>query len=84
MRSTAVVFYTLFLVSGLTVAGWRAKRYRQPFLYAVIAVGLVYVGWIITCMRKHLLERLLVKANIQTTNMQIAVGVFFALDVAFG
>ena len=35
-----------------------------------------------TC--KHLFERSLVGANIQTINMQIVVSVFFALDVAFG
>ena len=44
-------------------------RYGQPFLHAVIAVGLVYGGWIIMYMRKHLLERSFVKANIQTINM---------------
>ena len=35
-----------------------------------------------TC--KHLFERSLVGANVQTINMQIVVSVFFALDVAFG
>ena len=59
-------------------------RYGQPFLYAVIAVGLVYGGWIIMYMRKHLLERSLVKANIQTINMHLVVGILFALAVAFG
>ena len=77
-------FYTLFPVAGLAVTGWLAIRYGQPFLYAVIAVGLVYGGWIILYMRKHLLERSLVKANIQTINMQIVVGILFALAVAFG
>lgn len=83
-KPAAVVFYTLFLVSALAVTGWLAMRYEQPFLYAVIAVGLVYGGWIIMYMRKHLLERSLVKANIQTINMQIVVGILFALAVAFG
>ena len=35
-------------------------------------------------MRQHLLERSLVKANIQTINMQIVVGILFALAVSFG
>lgn len=83
-KPAAVFFYSLFLVSALAVTGWLAMRYDQPFLYAIIAVGLVYGGWIVMYMRKHLLERTLVKANVQTINMQIVLGILFALALAFG
>lgn len=83
-KKAAVVFYTLFFVASLATTGWLAMAYNKPFLYAIIGIGVIYGGWIINYMRQHVLERSLVKANIQTINMQIVLGILFALAVAFG
>lgn len=83
-KKAAVVFYTLFFLGAMGTTAWLAMAYHKPFLYAVVGVGLVYGGWIINYMRQHVLDRTLVKANVQTINMQIVLGILFALAVAFG
>lgn len=79
----AVLFYMLFLTAALGATIWLAMETAKPALYGVAAMGLVYGVWIVQYMRKHLHERTLVKANVQTIYLQIVFTVLFALALLF-
>lgn len=83
-KKSAIVFYGLFWAAALGLTASYAMTYNNLWLWASVAVGLVYGSWIISYMRRHILERTLVKANVATIYLQIIVTTLYAIAVGFG
>lgn len=79
--ATPYIWGTFWLAS-IALTGWMAMSYDKPLLWIAAGVSLLYGSWIWLYLRKHLHERSLVKANINTINLQIAVTVLFAIALA--
>ncbi len=79
---SAPLIWTLFWLSSVGVTSWLALHHGIPLLWAAVALSVIYGGWILSYMRKHLYQRSLVNANINTIYLQIAVTVAFAIALA--
>ncbi|NQW29866.1 MAG: UbiA family prenyltransferase [Ignavibacteria bacterium] len=78
-KKSAILFYSMFWMLSIAVTVWLGLMYGKPLLNISALVSLMYGAWIISYMRKHILLRTLVKANVNTIKLQIVATVLFAL-----
>lgn len=78
----AAWMYTAILACALGLISWLAVEWQKPLLHIATGVGLVFgvvtVRWIFL----HMMDRSLVKANVNTINLQIVVTLLMALLMA--
>jgi 1,4-dihydroxy-2-naphthoate octaprenyltransferase len=79
----AAWFYTIIWLAALAMISWLAVQYNKPLMHIATLVGLLYGFTTISWMFKHLTLRSLVKANVNTINLQILVTVLMAVLMAF-
>ncbi|MBU3742735.1 MAG: hypothetical protein FGM24_10695, partial [Candidatus Kapabacteria bacterium] len=73
------VVYGIFWGISTAVTFWLAMNYAKPYLYVPAAASLVGGIQIIAYMRRHLHERSLVRANVNTIKLQLLVTMLFAI-----
>lgn len=81
-KKSAVWIWGAVWLASTAFTGWLALGYNKPLLWIPVIASVVYGAWIWTYMRKHILERSLVKANVNTIYMQIVVTVLMAIALA--
>ncbi len=80
---SAPMIWAFFWLSSIALTVWLALSLPKPALVASAGTSLVYGTWVLMYMRKHLHQRSLVKANINTIYLQIVVTILFAIALAF-
>ena len=81
-HKASIAIYAVIHLAALATTSYLAMLWQQPLLHIVSGVGLVYGAWIINHMRLHYNDRQLVKANVQTINMQILLTVLMTILMA--
>lgn len=71
--------WSLFWLSSIALTAWLAIAYQQTALWLSAGLSLIYGAWIVSYMRKHLYQRTLVKANVNTIYLQIVITIVFAI-----
>lgn len=80
---SAPVIWALFWMGSVVLTGWLAMSLNKPVLWSSAGISVLYGTWVLMYMRKHLHQRSLVKANINTIYLQIVVTILFAIALAF-
>lgn len=78
----AIWIYAFILAAAIALTVAYAFIFALPLLLGVAAFMIVHGAWIVSWARKHLFDRSLVKANVQTINLQIIATVLFTLVLA--
>lgn len=81
VKSTPIIWGAFWIINVIATVVI-ALQYDKLLVLSSAALSLIWGGWILNYMRIHLYERSLVKANINTIQLQIAATVLFAIALA--
>lgn len=81
-KKSAVWIWGIAWLAATALTAWLAFSYSKPLLWVPVTVSVLYGMRVWLYMRKHILERTLVKANVNTIYLQIVVTVLMAIALA--